>query len=54
MSFKQCYKYKKKWDNCSNKIFIKYFDSNDNKSYYKEMNICFKFYKKYSECLQKY
>ena len=46
-----CFKLKAKWDECSNQIFIKYFNSEDTISYYKEMNICFEVYKKYKECL---
>ena len=46
-----CFKLKAKWDDCSNQILIKYFNSEDTISYYKEMNICFGFYKKYKECL---
>jgi len=46
-----CFKLKAKWDECSNQILIKYFNSEDTISYYKEMNICFGFYKKYKECL---
>ena len=53
MSVKQCYEFKNKWDNCSNRIFIKYYNSSDNKSYFLEMNDCFKFYKKYIECIKK-
>lgn len=46
-----CFKLKAKWDECSNKIYIKYFDSESTELYYKEMDICFEFYKKYKECL---
>ena len=46
-----CLKLKAKWNECSNQIFIKYYNSEDTISYYKEMNICFEFYKKYKECL---
>ena len=48
-----CLKIKYEWDNCYNKIIIKYFNSDDNKGYYEEMNPCFENYKKYIECLQK-
>ena len=49
----KCYEIKYEWDNCSNKIMIKYFDSNDDVAYYKEMSACFKYYKDYIECLKK-
>jgi hypothetical protein len=50
-NLKKCFQYKQEWDKCSNLIFIKYYDNDDHKSYYEEMNICFDFYKKYNECL---
>ena len=49
----KCYKIKYNWDNCSNKIMVKYFDSSDDVAYYKEMSKCFKYYKDYNECLKK-
>ena len=48
-----CLKIKYEWDNCYNKIIIKYFNSDDNKGYYEEMNPCFENYKKYVECIIK-
>ena len=45
----KCYKIKYNWDNCSNKIMVKYFDSSDDVAYYKEMSKCFKYYKDYNQ-----
>ena len=47
----KCLKLKSEWDYCSNKIMIKYFHNSDNIGYYKEMNPCFEYYKKYIECM---
>jgi hypothetical protein len=46
----KCLNFKFNWNNCSNQILIKYNELSD-EEYYKEMNYCFEFYKKYKECL---
>ena len=49
----KCFEYKNEWDNCSNKIIIKYFSKDDSVEYYKKMVPCFRNYKKYIECMIK-
>ena len=57
-NLKDCMKYKHKWVQCSSNTFFKYYDydydNNFNEPYYHEMSRCFKFYKKYHNCLNKH
>ena len=56
-NMKDCVQHKYNWFQCSSQTFIKYYDydydNNFNDSYYKEMNVCLKFYKKYHDCMEK-
>lgn len=46
---KECLKLKLEWEKCSTKLIID--DFKEFKTYQEKMNECFKFYKKYKECL---
>nr|QFG74469.1 MAG: hypothetical protein [Megaviridae environmental sample] len=50
-NYKKCHEYELLWNICSSNLILKYYNSNKHDEYYKEMNICFKNYKNYMDCI---